>query len=245
MVIIDKNLSNRNIDFLAGTMILIDKEPDWTSFDAVAKIRGILRHKLQVKKIKVGHAGTLDPKATGLLIICTGKMTKMIDQFQSLVKQYEGQMLFGATTPSYDAESEIDQNFEFDHITNNMIIEKIKSTFIGDIEQLPPMFSAVKINGQRLYTLARKGKTVERKKRKIHVYDYKVNSDKFPNLDFDICCSKGTYIRSLVHDLGASLDSGAYMTKLRRTAIGNYNVDDALKISDFESIMQSIVIPDN
>lgn len=244
LTIIDKSNKLTEVDFLEGSVLLIDKSKEWTSFDAVAKSRGMLRHKLGVKKIKVGHAGTLDPMATGLLIICTGKYTKKIESFQDLPKRYTGEMLFGATTPSYDAESEIDQTFDITKVNPTEIKTLVLSSFMGDIDQEPPMFSAIKINGQRLYTLARKGKTVERKKRKVHIYNYDIDVSEFPRVTFDITCSKGTYIRSLVHDLGKALDSGAYMTDLRRLAIGEYQVEKAMNIVEFESYLSTVICPD-
>ncbi len=240
MTILDKSNTPSIVDFQAGAVLLIDKSTDWTSFDVVAKVRGMLRYRLQVKKIKVGHAGTLDPMATGMLIICTGKYTKKIVEFQDLTKRYVGEMLFGATTPSYDGESDIDKTFDISKIDIDAIETKVKEVFTGDILQEPPMFSAIKIKGQRLYKLARKGKTIERPKRKIHIYDYSIDTSDFPIVKFDVTCSKGTYIRSLVHDLGLEMNSGAYMTALRRTAIGDYSIDKAMNIVEFEEYIDTL-----
>lgn len=219
------------IDFLAGSMCLIDKEKDWTSFDVVNKLRACLRHKYGIKKIKVGHAGTLDPMATGLLIVCTGKATKTIESIQGQEKEYAGTVKIGATTPSYDAETDIERTFETNHITKEMIIAA-RDKYMGEIEQEPPMFSALKQNGVPLYKLARKGVTVERKKRKIYIYELDFEHYDLPDLSFMMKCSKGTYVRSFANDLGASLDSGGYLTALRRTAIGSYTVDRAQKVNE-------------
>ncbi|MDX2189016.1 MAG: tRNA pseudouridine(55) synthase TruB [Bacteroidota bacterium] len=209
-----------------GQLLLIDKPKGWTSFDVVNK----LRYATKVKKI--GHAGTLDPLATGLLIICTGKMTKQIDTFQAQTKTYEGEMVFGHTTPSYDAETEFDKDFEISHLTKELIVEKLKD-FTGIINQFPPMYSAIKVDGKRLYDIARKGKTIELVSREVRIDLFELLSFEIPRFKFKVICSKGTYIRSLVHDLAKSLQSGAYLTELRRIGIGNYNVKDALSVEQF------------
>ncbi len=221
-----------SLDFQTGEMILIDKELNWTSFDVVSKLRNSIKKKLNIKKIKVGHAGTLDPLATGLLIICTGKMTKRIDKFSGLNKTYTGRMTIGSTTPSYDLETKPNMYYPTEHINENLIIETAKK-FVGKIDQKPPVFSAVKKDGVRLYKLARKGVKVEVEKREIVIHDFLISSINFPEVEFSLTCSKGTYIRSLAHDFGKELGSGAHLTELRRTSIGDYSVDNSLKLMEF------------
>ena len=220
------------LDFQTGEMILIDKELNWTSFDVVSKLRNSIKKKLNIKKIKVGHAGTLDPLATGLLIICTGKMTKRIDEFSGLNKTYIGKMTIGSTTPSYDLETKPNVYYPTEHINKNLIIETAKK-FVGKIDQKPPVFSAVKKDGVRLYKLARKGVKVEVEKREIIIHDFLISSINFPEVEFSLTCSKGTYIRSLAHDFGKELGSGAHLSDLRRTSIGDYSVDNSLKLMEF------------
>ena len=212
-------------------MLLIDKPLKWTSFDVVNKLRYGLKRLLQVKKIKVGHAGTLDPLATGLLIICTGKATKQIDNYQGMPKEYTGTLKLGATTPSYDAETEPDAAFPVDHITEAQL-HAAAQQLTGFIEQVPPMFSAIKVDGQPLYKKARQGKTVERKSRTIEISQFELTEIRLPEseVDFLIRCSKGTYVRTLAHDFGAAVGSGAYLTALRRTAIGEYRVENAWEL---------------
>ncbi|WP_413533261.1 tRNA pseudouridine(55) synthase TruB [Empedobacter brevis] len=209
-----------------GHVFLIDKPLDWTSFDVVNKIRWNIRKAYNLKKIKVGHAGTLDPKATGLLLVCTGKWTKRIDEFQAQEKTYTGTIKLGVTTPTYDLESEEDQTFPTEHITEEIIHEATKQ-FIGEIEQFPPMHSAVKVDGKRLYELAREGQEIERKARKITIHDFKITKIDLPFVDFEVNCSKGTYIRSLAFDFGKAVNSGGYLTALRRTKIGEFDVINA------------------
>ena len=206
-----------------GHVFLIDKPLDWTSFDVVNKIRWNIRKAYNLKKIKVGHAGTLDPKATGLLLICTGKLTKQIDEYQAQEKTYTGTIKIGVTTPTYDMESEENETFPTEHITEEMIHEAIKQ-FVGEIEQFPPMHSAIKVDGKRLYELARVGKEIERKARTITIHDFKITKIDLPFIDFEVNCSKGTYIRSLAFDFGKALNSGGYLTALRRTKIGDFDV---------------------
>lgn len=212
-------------------VLLIDKPKEWTSFDVVNKLRFTIKHKLGVKKIKVGHAGTLDPMATGLLILCVGKYTKCIEEMTGMDKTYSTTLKLGATTPSYDAESDEDAQYPTGHITESLIEETLPQ-FRGDIEQFPPMFSAIKIKGQKLYNLARKGITVERKARSLRINKCIATRFALPELDLFIDCSKGTYIRSIGHDLGAALGSGAYLTALRRESIGEYQVANALSIEE-------------
>ena len=218
--------------YLEGAVLLIDKPLTWTSFDVVNKIRKSLRYHLGIQKIKVGHAGTLDPLATGLVIICTGKATKQIIQYQDLYKEYEAQIRFGATTPSFDLETGVDETYPWDHITNDKISEALTS-FTGSLEQLPPQYSAKSVDGKRAYVMARKGKQVELKPQQITVHKLNVLSYSPPDLSLFIECSKGTYIRSLARDLGVYLTSGAHLTGLRRTRIGTHNVSEAISIENF------------
>lgn len=225
-------------DFKAGTMLLVDKPQDWTSFDVVNKIRHKIKRRLGVKKIKVGHAGTLDPMATGLLIICTGKATKTIDGYQGMPKTYTGTILLGATTPSFDAETPIDAKYPTDHITN-AAIEAARYQFVGDLEQVPPVFSAIKVDGQPLYKKARKGIEVKVEPRPVSIYSFEITRVALPEIDFEVHCSKGTYIRSLAHDFGKALDSGAHLVALRRTKIGDYNVKDAWQVEDLVELIEA------
>ena len=219
-------------DFKNGQVILIDKPLKWTSFQVVNKIRWHLRKKFNIKKIKVGHAGTLDPLATGLLILCTGQFTKKIEEFQAQRKEYTGTFVLGATTPSYDMETEVDATFATAHI-GKAEIRKAVGQFLGEIDQKPPIFSAIKKEGKRLYELAREGKTTEIKSRKVNIISFDILKVEMPEVSFRVVCSKGTYIRSLAFDFGKSLDSGAYLSSLRRTGIGAFNVENALSIEGF------------
>ncbi len=219
-------------DFLSGQVLLIDKPLNWTSFQVVNKLRWEIRKAFNIKKIKVGHAGTLDPLATGLLIICTGKMTKQINTFQAQIKEYTGTIVLGSTTPSYDLETEIDNTFLTAHITEELIQETTKK-FIGDIAQFPPVFSAIKKDGKRLYEFARAGESVEIKSRQITINTFEITQIALPEIDFRVVCSKGTYIRSLAHDFGKALDSGGHLSVLRRTKIGDFNVSEALSVEKF------------
>lgn len=227
--------------FLSGQILLIDKPLHWSSFQAVNKIKWVLKKKLALKKIKVGHAGTLDPLATGLLIICTGKATKTIAEIQGQIKEYTGTFCLGATTPSYDLETEIDTHFPTAHITEELL-ESAKLQFIGKIDQTPPIFSAIKKDGKRLYEHARKGESVEITSRKIEISEFELTTKTLPEVNFRVVCSKGTYIRSLAYDFGQALQSGAHLTALRRTKIGNYKVENALAIEDFEKIVEETAI---
>ncbi len=223
------------MDFLAGEMLLFDKPLNWTSFDVVRKIRFLLKHHLGVKKIKVGHAGTLDPLASGLVIVCTGKATKRIDEYQGMVKEYVADIRFGATTPTYDLESEPDELFPYNQITEEKLAEAMNQ-FTGEIDQTPPIFSAIKVQGKKAYDLARKGETVELKSRRITIYEMKVTAFNMPVITVKVKCSKGTYIRSLAFDMGKALNSGAHLAGLRRTRIGEYSVDDATTVMEFEKL---------
>lgn len=221
------------MDFLAGEMLLFDKPLNWTSFDVVKKIRFLLKHSLGVKKIKVGHAGTLDPLASGLVIVCTGKATKKIDEYQGMTKEYIANIRLGSTTPTYDLESEPDEFFPYEHITEQNL-NTVINQFTGEIEQIPPIFSAIKVQGKKAYDLARKGETVELKSRQITIYEIEVLEFNLPDITVNVKCSKGTYIRSLAYDMGKALHSGAHLTGLRRTRIGEFSVDDAIDVLDFE-----------
>ncbi|TVZ47830.1 tRNA pseudouridine(55) synthase TruB [Olleya sp. Hel_I_94] len=219
-------------DYLAGQVLLIDKPLDWTSFQVVNKLRWEIRQAFNIKKIKVGHAGTLDPLASGLLVICTGKMTKQIDTFQGQIKEYTGTIVLGSTTPSYDLETEINETFNTSHITEDLIHQTTKQ-FTGEIDQFPPIFSALKKEGKRLYEYARAGETVEVKSRKILIQEFEITNIDGLNIDFKVVCSKGTYIRSLANDFGKALNSGGHLSVLRRTKIGDFDVKNGLSIDDF------------
>jgi tRNA pseudouridine55 synthase len=222
-------------DFADGQLLLINKPFEWTSFDVVGK----LRNAFKPLKLKVGHAGTLDPLATGLLIICTGKMTKQIDAFQAEEKEYTGTMVLGATTPTYDLESEPEAKFDTSHLSN----EEIKAAcaqFTGDIQQYPPAHSAIKIDGERLYEKARRGEEVELRLRNVTISEFEITRIALPEVDFRVVCSKGTYIRSLVNDFGAALNNGAYMSALRRTRSGNYRIEDAHEILELVDTIRTL-----
>lgn len=226
--------------FLDGQLLLIDKPLEWTSFDVVNKIRYTIRKQFNIKKIKVGHAGTLDPLATGLLIICTGKFTKQINDFMGMPKEYTGIIKLGATTPSYDLETEVDGHYPTDHITDELI-EAARLQFTGEIDQVPPVFSAIKKDGQKAYEAARAGENIELKSRKINIYNLELERLNSTDLAFKVNCSKGTYIRSLAYDFGKALNSGAHLAQLRRTKIGDYDVDDAEGV---EAFVQSLLAQD-
>lgn len=218
--------------YLEGKVILIDKPLEWTSFQAVNHVRRTLTKHLGIKKIKVGHAGTLDPLATGLLLLCSGKFTKKIPELQDMSKEYTGTIVLGATRPSYDMETEVDNEFTYNHITEAMIKEKA-TTFLGEIDQIPPVFSAIKKEGKPLYEYARKGEEVEVNSRKVIIDEFEIVEVSLPEIAFRVRCGKGTYIRSLANDFGSSLGTGAYLGSLRRTKIGAYNVNNALTPSEF------------
>lgn len=214
-------------NFAEGEMLLINKPYKWTSFDVVGKIRNAFKPV----KLKVGHAGTLDPLATGLLIICTGKFTKKIDEFQAQEKEYTGTMILGASTPSYDMETEVDETFDISQLTEDGI-KANTAQFTGDLDQYPPAHSAVKVDGERLYLKARRGETVELKTRKVSISVFEITRVELPEVDFRVVCSKGTYIRSLVYDFGKSLGNGAYLSALRRTKSGDYSVENAFGVME-------------
>ena len=222
---------------LEGQILLIDKPLNWSSFQAVNKLKYILKRKYELpKKFKIGHAGTLDPLATGLLIVCTGKFTKKITEIQGQAKEYTGTFTVGATTPSYDLETEINETFPTEHITEALIRETTKQ-FVGEIDQKPPVFSAIKKDGIRLYEHARAGEEVEILSRKITIHEFEITRIVLPEVDFKVKCSKGTYIRSLAFDFGKALQSGGYLSALRRTKIGDYSVENGISPEKFEKII--------
>jgi len=221
-----------NFDFQAGETLLVDKPLHWTSFDVVNKLRWNLKQKLGIKKFKVGHAGTLDPLATGLLIICTGKNTKKIDQFVLEDKTYTGTILIGKTTPSYDLETEYNQEFSIEHI-NDSLLDEVRLSFLGEQDQIPPIFSAKQVDGKRAYDIARAGKDVVLKANKINVSLFEIETSRFPEIDFKITCSKGTYIRSIANDFGQRLNAGAALIALRRTASGSFLIENAKAVDDW------------
>lgn len=227
------------MDFIAGEILYIDKPLGWTSFDAVKRLRGSLSRRLGFRKIKVGHAGTLDPLATGVMILCTGRATKRIEELQAGVKEYVATIALGATTPSFDLETEIDATYPTGHITRELVEETLKK-FTGRIEQIPPAFSACKIEGQRAYDLARKGQEVELKP-KILVIDEMELLDYAPgSITVRVVCSKGTYIRALARDIGQALGSGAHLTALRRTRVGDVTVDRCLSVADAAELIKTV-----
>lgn len=224
---------DKTFAFAEGEVLLVDKPKTWTSFDVVGK----LRNTMKPLKLKVGHAGTLDPLATGLLIICTGKLTKQIDSYQAEDKEYTGTITLGATTPSYDLETEIDQTFDISSITEEQI-RAVAQTFEGEIDQFPPAHSALKINGERVYEKARRGEEVELKSRRVTISSFEIEKIELPLIYFKIKCSKGTYIRSIAHDLGKALNSGSYLSSLRRTMSGNFHVDNAWNLEDLIAVIR-------
>lgn len=234
---------NHSVNFHDGEVILIDKPLKITSFGAVNRIKRVFIQQTKKKRYKIGHAGTLDPLATGLLIMCSGKKTKTISSFQNLPKEYTATIKLGATTPSYDLETEVDKTFEISEITENDI-RTCAASFIGEQDQLPPIFSAKKIDGKRAYNLARAGEEVKVKPNKISIYEMEVLEIKLPEVKVRIACSKGTYIRSIAYDFGVKLNNGAHLTELRRTKIGEYNVNDARTIEEVQQwIFDSEFIP--
>ncbi len=227
-----------------GSVMLINKPLDWTSFDVVNKLRYALTRKLGVKKLKVGHAGTLDPKATGLLIICTGKFTKRITEYQDMDKTYTGTFFLGATRPSFDMETEIDQTYNTDHISLGKV-EEVRKTFVGDTMQMPPVYSAIKQEGKAVYKKAHKGEgdTVTMEPRKVRISSFVISRIALPEVDFEIVCSKGTYVRSLAYDFGKALHTGAYLQSLHRAAIGEFRSEDAWPLDDLINEINSLEAP--
>ena len=229
----------KTYDFKAGEVLLVNKPLNWTSFDVVNKLRYHIKRKLGLKKIKVGHAGTLDPLADGLLIICTGKQTKSIETYMGLEKAYSGTITLGGTTPSYDLETEIDQTFDFSKISEEQIKETAKE-MTGILDQIPPIFSAKKINGQKAYDLARAGKEVVLQSREVHISLFDINKTDLPNIEFLIRCSKGTYIRSIAHDFGIKLNNGGHLSGLRREAIGEFKLEDAHSVDEWIELIDNL-----
>lgn len=227
------------VDFKGGEVLYFNKPLHWTSFDLVNKVRIMIRHALNVKKIKIGHAGTLDPLATGVLIVCTGKATKQIESFQYQTKEYIATLRIGATTPSFDLETEIDATYETEHITRELVEETLKK-FIGEIHQIPPVYSAVKINGKRAYEYAREGREVEIKPKLLVIDEIELLEYELPIIKIRVVCSKGTYIRALARDIGVALQSGAHLTALERTRIGDVTLSACLSIDDFEKKLSEL-----
>lgn len=225
----------KDVDFAAGQLLLVDKPLGWTSFDVVNKIR----YSLRPAKIKVGHAGTLDPLATGLLIICTGKFTKKIDLYQAEAKEYTGVITLGATTPSFDLETEVNERFDMSRLTEDDI-HTAAQTFVGDITQLPPVHSAIKQQGERIYEKARRGETVTVHPRPVTIFEFEITEVNLPDVSFRVTCSKGTYIRSLANDLGQKLSCGGHLTSLRRTASGSFTVENAWQVDDLVTHIKSM-----
>ena len=231
---------------IQGEVFYLDKPLSWTSFDVVKRIRGKLHHRLGIKKLKVGHAGTLDPLATGVLIVCTGKMTKQIDELQAHVKEYVAEMALGATTPSFDLETEIDATYPTEHITREMVEQVLQEQFVGSRQPVPPAFSACKVDGHRAYKMARKGKTVELKAKELVIDEIELLAFEPQKITVRVVCSKGTYIRALARDIGVALGSGAHLTALRRTRVGSVRVEDCLSVPDMLSVLDEaeLVMPE-
>lgn len=230
----------KTYDFLGGEILLFDKDLNWTSFDLVQRVRNSLCRRMGIKKMKVGHAGTLDPLATGLMILCTGKATKKIEKLQSGKKEYLATLKIGATTPSFDLETEEDQTFDFSHVNNELLSETLKK-FEGEIDQVPPIFSAIKVKGKRAFEYARNGEELKLQPKKIVIEKVDIESIELPLVKIKIVCSKGTYIRALARDIGEELNCGAYLTELRRTKIGHYKIEDAIKIDFFSENLDLFV----
>lgn len=234
------------MDFISGEIIGIDKPLGWTSFDAVKRLRGAIQRRLRVKKFKVGHAGTLDPLATGVLIVCTGRATRLIETLQNGSKEYIAEITLGSTTPSYDLETEIDATYPWEHITRELIEETLPR-FVGNVMQVPPVFSAVKIDGKRAYNLARKGKEVELKPKPLEIKEIEILGFEGNRLTIRVVCSKGTYIRALARDIGEALDSGAHLTALRRTRVGEMKIEDCLTVDQAVEVIANgpLTFPDD
>lgn len=231
---------------IIGEVFYLDKPLGWTSFDVVKRIRGKLHHRLGIKKLKVGHAGTLDPLATGVLIVCTGKMTKQIDELQAHVKEYVAEITLGATTPSFDLETPIDATYPTEHITREQVEQVLRQQFVGSIKQVPPSYSACKVDGHRAYKMARKGKEVELKAKELVIDEIELLNYSMPRIEIRVVCSKGTYIRALARDIGQALGSGAHLTALRRTRVGGVRVDDCLQVPDMLDLLEEaqMVMPE-
>lgn len=232
---------NGSMNFQEGEILCFDKPYGWTSFALVAKVRYLLCRKMQVKKLKVGHAGTLDPLATGVLVLCTGRATKRIDELQAHTKEYVATLRLGATTPSFDMEKPVDAEYPTEHITKEGVVEALKK-FVGTIEQVPPAFSACKVDGSRAYDLARKGQDVNLKPKVLVIDELELLRCDLPEIEIRVVCSKGTYIRALARDIGQALQSGAYLTALRRTRVGDVRVEDCMRIEDFPAWLEARTI---
>jgi len=230
-----------DIPFREGAILAINKPLNWTSFDVVNKVRWAIRKKYKLRKFKVGHAGTLDPLATGVLILCTGKCTKQIEGIQIQQKEYEGTFMIGSTTPSFDLETEVDKTFDFKHITE-ADVRKTAETFIGEQNQIAPLYSAKKINGKRAFDIARAGQTAELKPHIVTINEFDVPSCDLPAFEFRIACSKGTYIRSIARDMGERLDNGGHLTRLVRTRVGDYTLKDAYELDEIIDMVNNIEI---
>jgi len=231
-------MESKKFDFIRGEILVVNKPLDWTSFDVVQKVRNTLCRLLKIKRIKVGHAGTLDPRATGVMVLCSGKYTKDIDKIQADEKEYIALLKVGAITPSYDTETEENEHFPTDHI-NLEVIEKVLKMFVGTIEQIPPLFSAIKVDGKRAYKFARKGKDIELKSRLVEIREIELLRVEMPMIELRIVCSKGTYIRALARDIGQALNSGAYLVGLKRTRIGNYTINQSIELVELTNLLSA------
>ncbi len=229
---------SKDFDFIRGEILVLNKPLDWTSFDLVNKVRIMLCRLMKIKKLKLGHAGTLDPKATGVMVLCSGKLTKQIDEIQADEKEYVALLKIGATTPSFDLETEEDEQFATAHITRETL-ENVLPSFVGAIEQIPPAYSAVKVDGKRAYKLARKGTEVELKSKMLVVKEIELLRFEMPEIELRIVCSKGTYIRALARDIGKALNSGAYLKGLIRTRIGEYSIDQSLDLTELADMLSA------
>ena len=227
---------SKDFDFIQGEILVLNKPLDWTSFDLVQKVRNMLCRLMKIKKLKIGHAGTLDPKATGVMVLCSGKSTKQIDEIQADEKEYIAVVKLGATTPSYDLETEENEHFDTSHITKELV-EQILPLFVGSIEQVPPAYSAIKVNGKRAYQFARKGKEIELKSKTLVIKEIELLRFEMPEIELRIVCSKGTYIRALARDIGIRLNSGAYLTGLQRTRIGEYTLEQSLNLDELAEML--------
>ncbi len=227
---------SKDFDFIQGEILVLNKPLDWTSFDLVQKVRNMLCRLMKIKKLKIGHAGTLDPKATGVMVLCSGKSTKQIDEIQADEKEYIATIKLGATTPSYDLETEENEHFETSHISKELV-ERTLLQFVGSIEQVPPAYSAIKVNGKRAYQFARKGKEIELKSKTLVIEEIELLRFDMPELELRIVCSKGTYIRALARDIGVKLNSGAYLTGLQRTRIGEYTLEQSLNLEELAEML--------
>ncbi|HWS00244.1 MAG TPA: tRNA pseudouridine(55) synthase TruB [Prolixibacteraceae bacterium] len=231
-----RDKESKEFDFIRGEILVLNKPLDWTSFDLVQKVRNMLCRHLKIKKLKIGHAGTLDPKATGVMVLCSGKLTKQIDEIQADEKEYIALLKVGATTPSYDLETEENEQFETVHITREAV-ENILPLYIGAIEQVPPAYSAIKVDGKRAYQYARKGNDVELKPKMLVIKEIELLRFELPEIELRIVCSKGTYIRALARDIGKALNSGAYLIGLQRTRIGEYTIEKSLDLAELADML--------